>query len=250
MLEAFNINITGFDPARASARELKLSPAARFTQAALGEDMKRIRDALISKATSRRASTSRDVRLDSATNRITVTLDGQRRAEGRRQSRGYELSEKKRARDAARRARGHALTTSAIVEGARRLRNRVQETGYFFAEVTTACTVAPPLARRRADASTLSARRGARRRADCSTPKSSRNSQRHHRLQRRAGSPLRAHRDPHRGHGQGVASRTCRRRAPDARPRTCSASSLCSATGAATRARRRWSATARTIARA
>ncbi|PYT00602.1 MAG: hypothetical protein DMF65_08485, partial [Acidobacteria bacterium] len=35
---------------------------------------------------------------------------------------------------------------SAIVEGERRIRNLLQEQGYFFAEVTPTCTVTPPLA--------------------------------------------------------------------------------------------------------
>jgi len=35
------------------------------------------------------------------------------------------------------------IDQSAIVEGARRLRNRLQEDGYFFAEVTTVCSVTP-----------------------------------------------------------------------------------------------------------
>ena len=36
------------------------------------------------------------------------------------------------------------IDVSAIEEGARRLRNRLQEEGYFFAEITSVCTVTPP----------------------------------------------------------------------------------------------------------
>ena len=36
------------------------------------------------------------------------------------------------------------IDISAIVEGSRRLRNKFQEDGYFFAEVTAVCTVTPP----------------------------------------------------------------------------------------------------------
>ena len=39
-----------------------------------------------------------------------------------------------------------SIDYSAIVEGERRLRNKIQENGYFFAEVTTVCTVTPPIA--------------------------------------------------------------------------------------------------------
>ena len=37
------------------------------------------------------------------------------------------------------------IDTSAIVEGGRRLRNKLQEDGYFFAEVTPVCSVTPAL---------------------------------------------------------------------------------------------------------
>ena len=36
------------------------------------------------------------------------------------------------------------IDQSAIIEGARRLRNKLQEQGYFFAEVTPVCSVTPP----------------------------------------------------------------------------------------------------------
>ena len=38
------------------------------------------------------------------------------------------------------------LDYSVIEEGARRVRNRLQEDGYFFAEITPVCTVTPPTA--------------------------------------------------------------------------------------------------------
>ena len=37
------------------------------------------------------------------------------------------------------------IDQSAIVEGGRRLRNKLQETGYFFAEVTPVCKVTPAI---------------------------------------------------------------------------------------------------------
>src|SRR6185295_10251488 len=54
----------------------------------------------------------------------------------------YELTEKKATEILPVKREGN-IDQSAIVEGARRLRNRFQEDGYFFAEVTPVCTVTP-----------------------------------------------------------------------------------------------------------
>src|SRR6185436_13728631 len=53
----------------------------------------------------------------------------------------YEISEKTQ-RDLLPVKREGNIDFSAIVEGARRIRNRLQEDGYFFADVTPVCTVA------------------------------------------------------------------------------------------------------------
>lgn len=57
------------------------------------------------------------------------------------QVRGYELSEDEQ-RELLPPLREQTAELSAIVEGARRLRNHLQEEGYFFAEVTPRCSVA------------------------------------------------------------------------------------------------------------
>ncbi|HVF45824.1 MAG TPA: POTRA domain-containing protein [Pyrinomonadaceae bacterium] len=143
-LETFDINIKGFDPA-AVRRDLKLQPGARFTQATLGEDVKRIRDALIKEGYLSPRLEEPDVRLDSATSRISVTLAGSVGPKVAVEVVGYELSEKTR-REILPVEREGTVDYAALVEGARRIRNRLQESGYFFADVTTACTVSPPLA--------------------------------------------------------------------------------------------------------
>jgi outer membrane protein assembly complex protein YaeT len=143
-LESFEINVKGFDPAPLR-RELKLQPGSRFTQATLGEDVKRIRQALIEQGYLAPRLDEPDVRLDSANNRVSVTLSGSVGPKVSVQVVGYELSEKTR-RDLLPVEREGTIDYAAIVEGARRIRNRLQESGYFFADVTPACTVSPPLA--------------------------------------------------------------------------------------------------------
>ena len=55
----------------------------------------------------------------------------------------YPMSEKT-ARDLLPVKREGNIDQSAIIEGARRLRNKLQEDGYFFTEITPVCTVTPP----------------------------------------------------------------------------------------------------------
>ncbi len=55
----------------------------------------------------------------------------------------YEMSEKTQ-RELLPVKREGNIDFSAIVEGARRIRNKLQEDGYFFAEVTQTCTVSNP----------------------------------------------------------------------------------------------------------
>jgi outer membrane protein assembly factor BamA len=143
-LESFDIKITGFDPATLR-RELKLQPGARFTQATLGEDLKRIRQALIEKGYLAPRLEEPDVRLDSATNRVSVTLAGSVGPKVEVRIEGYDLREKIR-RELLPVEREGTIDFAAIIEGARRIRNRLQESGYFFADVTPTCTVSPPLA--------------------------------------------------------------------------------------------------------
>ncbi|HYH86218.1 MAG TPA: POTRA domain-containing protein, partial [Pyrinomonadaceae bacterium] len=142
-LESFNINIKGFDPAPVRP-DLKLQPGAAFSQAALGEDIARIRQAIIASNHLAPRIEEPDIRLDSAANRITVNLAGSVGPRVEVHLEGYELSEK-RQRELLPVKREGSIEYSAIVEGERRIRNRLQEEGYFFADVTPSCTVTPPL---------------------------------------------------------------------------------------------------------
>jgi outer membrane protein assembly factor BamA len=146
-LESFQIDIKGLDPARLAAarRDLKLQPGAHFTQAALGEDIARIRRAVIEGGNLAPRFEEPDIRLDSATNRISVALKGSVGPHVEVKVEGYKLKEKNE-RELLPIEREGTIEYSAIIEGARRLRNRLQGEGYFFAEVTPTCAVTPPLA--------------------------------------------------------------------------------------------------------
>jgi len=140
---AFNINVTGFDP-QLIRPTLALQPNAPFSRTALGEDINRIRQAIIALGYLAPQLNDADVRLDSAGNLITITLTG---AVGPKISvslQNYTLSKKKE-RELLPVTREGNVDQSAIEEGRRRLLNRLQEQGYFFADVTPACTITPPL---------------------------------------------------------------------------------------------------------
>ncbi|MCA1618539.1 MAG: BamA/TamA family outer membrane protein [Acidobacteria bacterium] len=146
-LESFQIDVKGFDAAALAAvrRELKLQPGEQFTQAALGEDVSRVRRAVIEAGHLAPRLDEPDIRLDSAANRITVTLKGSVGPRVKVEVTGYELKEKRR-RELLPIEREGTIDYSAIEEGRRRIRNRLQGEGYFFADVTAVCSVTPPLA--------------------------------------------------------------------------------------------------------
>jgi len=143
-VEAFDIQIKGFDPASVRP-ELALQPGAVFTREALGADLARIRQAVIGTDHLAPRIDEPDVRLNSAANRITVSLAGSVGPNVRVNVTGAEIDEKTQRQLLPVRREG-TIEPSAIVEGERRLRNRLQEQGYFFAQVTATCAVDPPLA--------------------------------------------------------------------------------------------------------
>ncbi len=141
-IESFNIDITGFDSA-AVRPSLSLQPGAPFTREALGSDTKKIRQAIIDLGYLSPVLEEPRVERDAEHNLITIKLTG---AIGPKVSvvvPDYPMNEKT-ARDLLPVKREGNIDQSAIIEGARRLRNKLQEQGYFFTEVTPVCTVTPP----------------------------------------------------------------------------------------------------------
>ena len=82
---------------------------------------------------------------DAETNLMTISLKGAVGPKVKVVIPDYPISEKTK-RELLPVKREGNIDVSAIEEGARRLRNRLQEEGYFFTEVTSVCKVTPPLA--------------------------------------------------------------------------------------------------------
>ncbi|HEX8176748.1 MAG TPA: POTRA domain-containing protein [Pyrinomonadaceae bacterium] len=121
---------------------LKLQQNSPFTRQALADDVNRIRQAIIAKDFLAPSIETRPI-YNPQTNRFDITFTG---GVGPRVDvlvRGYELREK-RQRELLPVRREGTIDLGAIEEGARRLRNRIQESGYFFGQVTPVCTVTPP----------------------------------------------------------------------------------------------------------
>ncbi|HET6891245.1 MAG TPA: POTRA domain-containing protein, partial [Pyrinomonadaceae bacterium] len=139
----FDIKITGFDDA-AIRPSLTLQSKSPFTREALGEDVKRIRDAII--AGGHLAPQLRDpkVERDADRNAMIITLEGAVGPKVNVVIKDYPLSEKTM-RELLPVMREGNIDVSAIEEGGRRLRNRLQEEGYFFTEITPVCSVTPSI---------------------------------------------------------------------------------------------------------
>lgn len=141
---AFNIKIEGFNDASVRPT-LTLQQGSPFTRTALSDDLARIRRAIIALGYLAPQLDDAQVSLDSATNQITIGVTG---------GVGPKVEvvlppdlkvKEKEARDLLPIKREGSIDYSAIVEGERRLRNRLQGDGYFFAQVEASCSVTPPL---------------------------------------------------------------------------------------------------------
>ena len=141
-VEAFDIQIAGFDasPVRNS---LALHAGVPFTRDALGEDVKRVRDALINLGFLSPVLDDARVERDAEKNTVRISLKGAVGPKVTVTVKNYEMSDKSQ-RELLPVKREGNVDFSAIVEGARRVRNKLQEDGYFFAEVTQVCTVSNP----------------------------------------------------------------------------------------------------------
>jgi outer membrane protein insertion porin family len=139
---SFNISIAGFD-ASAVKSTLLLQPGAPFTREALGQDTKQIRQAIIDLGYLAPLLEDPRVTRDAERNEINIEVRGGVGPNVAVSVPDYPMSEKT-ARDLLPVKREGNIDQSAIIEGARRLRNKLQEQGYFFVEVTPACTVTPP----------------------------------------------------------------------------------------------------------
>jgi len=141
-VEKFDIQIAGFDQS-VVRNSLTLQPNVAFTRDALGEDVKRVRDALIAVGYLAPVLDDARVERDPERNSVSIFLKGSVGPKVSVTVKNYEISEKTQ-RDLLPVKREGNVDFSAIVEGERRIRNKLQEDGYFFADVEAACTVSNP----------------------------------------------------------------------------------------------------------
>jgi outer membrane protein insertion porin family len=141
-VNAPSFNIKGFDPSRVLP-SLKLQPGAPFTRQTLADDVNRIRQAIIAQGYLAPELESR-VTYDPQANRMNVAFTGGVGPRVDVRVSGYKGLKEKTQRELLPVKREGSIDLGAIEEGARRLRNRIQEGGYFFAQVTPLCTVTPP----------------------------------------------------------------------------------------------------------
>lgn len=122
---------------------LKLQPGAPFTRDILGEDINTIKQALIVKGFLAPQLDDPVVEIDSPKNEINIKLKGTPGPKVDVKFKNYTLSDKKQKELLPIKREGN-VDYSALQEGARRVKNQLQEQGYFFSEVTPLCTVTPP----------------------------------------------------------------------------------------------------------
>ena len=137
----FSINITEFDTSLVQP-SLALQIGALFTREALGQDLDRIRQAIIDLGHLAPLLDDPRVERDPQTGNISISLTGKIGPKVTVTITDYELSLKRQRELLPIRREGN-IDISAIVEGERRIRNKLQEEGYFFAEVKAVCTLTP-----------------------------------------------------------------------------------------------------------
>jgi outer membrane protein insertion porin family len=141
-VDDFVIDINGFD-ASAVRNTLTLQRSTPFTRDSLAEDLNKIRDALIAANFLSPVLEDPRVERDADKNAVRIYLKGAVGPKVNVRITNYEINEKTQ-RELLPVKREGNIDYSAIVEGARRIRNRLQEDGYFFAEVTEICRVSNP----------------------------------------------------------------------------------------------------------
>ena len=137
---SFTVHVKGFDSATIQ-NTLALKTGVPFTRDALASDVVRLRDAIIGAGFLSPVLGDARVERDADKNVVSISLEGVVGPRVEVAVKNFEISEKTQ-RELLPVKREGNIDYSAIVEGARRLRNKLQEQGFFFADVTQTCTVA------------------------------------------------------------------------------------------------------------
>jgi outer membrane protein insertion porin family len=140
-VEDFKIDVKGFDPATVRPL-LKLQTGAPFSRTALADDVALVRQSIIDAGFLAPQLDDR-AQLDSQRNAVNVAVTGGVGPKVNVAVRGYAAKDKT-LRELLPVKREGTIDQSAIEEGRRRLRVRLQEGGNFFARVRAVCTVDAP----------------------------------------------------------------------------------------------------------
>jgi len=143
-VENFNIDIKGFD-ATSIKEKLELRNGEYFSERKLDSDFERIKEELIKSNYLAPYLNNPQILYDPDKNKISISVKGNVGPEVtiKIEAKDEKVGDKNQKQLLPIRREGR-LEPSAIVEGARRLRNYFQEKGYFFAEVKPICAVFPP----------------------------------------------------------------------------------------------------------
>ncbi len=144
-IETFETNIKGFDILKLQ-KMLALQNGSPFSRTVLQSDVAKIRRALIGEGYLAPFLEEPKIQFDPDKNSVNVKLTGDvgAKVKVKIDSDRVKFDEKTRVKLLPIKRDG-TLDQSAIIEGVRRIRGRMQEKGYFFAEIEPLCKVAPEL---------------------------------------------------------------------------------------------------------
>lgn len=143
-VESFKVLIEGLD--KSIERKLKLQPGALFSNRTLEEDFAKIKEEILKRGYLAPSLEEPKVIFDPDANKVSIEIRGSLGPKVliKIESGNEKVGERKQKELLAVRREG-TIEQSAIVEGARRLRNYFQEKGYFFTQVRPVCAVLPEL---------------------------------------------------------------------------------------------------------
>jgi outer membrane protein insertion porin family len=143
-VESFKINIEGFDAAKVN-KNLKLKPTELFSREKLNKDVETIKKGLRDANFLAPELNEPRVVYDNEKNSINIEVTGKigPTVNVTVETEREKIGESKQ-RDLLPIKREGTIDFAAIIEGERRLENFYQEKGFFFADVTSVCSVDPP----------------------------------------------------------------------------------------------------------
>jgi outer membrane protein insertion porin family len=144
-VERFAIDVEGFNDAPVRD-DLDLKPGEFFSRRRLEADVAKIREAILEQGNLAPRLSEPRFTFDPDKNTISIEITGE---VGPKVNVKVEAGREEKVGEGTQRRllpirREGTLEYSAIIEGARRLRNHFQQKGYFFVEVNPVCSVAPP----------------------------------------------------------------------------------------------------------